>query len=228
MLIRKRKELNKSSSIVERINLTNVQYNACVEQYPNTQALLLDGEELINLQFRKGNCINPKAGLFAKKRKDSKSYKLYFIDNSFYPGSYTLEFSFDDPITEGIRERITVHTSFVYHVACGELALKLLNGDKDSYSAAFFLKRIQPKLDNCMRRYILKSMLTKGYIETNQSLYSLSKTIEETLNSEVLNEYGIQINNLNIKLEEEKRHFNRRNTLNWKILEKEKLYVSSK
>jgi len=226
MTIKKRKELYRNDSIVEKINLTNVEYNACVEQYPNMQTLLFDGEKIIDVQFCKKNCINPKVGLFAKNKKDSKTYKLFFIDKSSYAGSYSTELLFDDPCVDGIREKLIMNSTFSYHIESGELAIQLLLGDKDSYSSAFFLKRIQTKIDNCIKRFVLKSLMNKGLIETIQSLYSITNSIEEILNSEVLNSYGIQIDDLNIKIEENKKHFSRRNTLEWKLLEKEKLYAN--
>ena len=183
MVIKRRKLNSQVETVVECISLTNLMYNAYVEQYPNIDALLYKGDEVINVKFCKNYCINPKPMLLNRRKVDRNSYKLYFVSKKPFFGSYSLSVPYDDPTVDGIREIIDLNLTYTYNVDSPELLLNMVDGAKDSYSAFYFTKCINKRIDNCVKKYVLRSLLEKGYVETIQSMYTLSDRIEETINS---------------------------------------------
>lgn len=160
--------------------------------------------------------INPRPSIF--KKVDNRKHILYFIDGSHFSGSWGGHILYEDSKVNKIQEKLFVRASFVFYVTNGELTIPLLTSDGNTFTSHYINEKIRNMISNPIIQHLSIALNDEGLVRLQESIGKVSNDIQMNINDDILQKYGIAIDNLSLVIEEDEKHAKAKSSYCWKKL----------
>ena len=206
-------------NVIERVEVEEVKYNTKISKPENCEVVIVTPDNVRRMKNLDGNVLNPqKKKLFGRNKIDSNEYIVFFMDTAFHDANWGGNVQYIDERLGGIQEKVNIRATFSFKIIRGDRALALLSETKNRYSKRYLVDKLRLKIDNTIKAYVCQTLTERGFVDTQQDILKISEQAEEKLNQDILSVFGIVMSNLNIDLEEDVDHTERRGKIEWNAL----------
>ena len=209
--------------IIERIEASGLRYNAKISKPENCEVVVVSHGCVRRVKNLDGNVLNPhKKSFLSGNKRDPNDYVVFFADTAYHDTSWGGNVQYVDERVGGIQEKVNIRATFSFRIQRADRVIALLSEMQSDYSKRYLVSKIRLKIDNTIKAYVCKTLIERGFIDTQQDILVISEEAQEKLNQDVLSAFGLQMSNLNITLEEDTEHAAQRGELEWSLVIKDK------
>ena len=134
--------------------------------------------------------------------KYSNPCTVYFIKNSSQSGTWGGHVRWilqEDDVESSII--INIRMDFFFSIIRGDRFVVLFDSDKSIYNKRYILDKLRNKVGTFVKNYVLQFIHDNSVAELLKSRRELSLDLERKINEQVLYEYGVVFENLNLIME---------------------------
>lgn len=210
---------NKNDVVIYFENYHKIKYNTKINTRSDCEAFVMSNGIVRRLNRLDDYNLNPrKLNIFQLHKIDKTSYNVYHIKTSFFDGNWSGNVQYLDKRLEGIQEKVFIKVNYSFRILSPDKVIVIISDQMNEFDVKYFNNKINKKIDNTVKQFIVFNLNSDGFIETQCKIVSIAKSIENEINENILNEYGIMIVNLNFSLEESDDHYDMRRNLEWEKL----------
>ena len=213
---------NSNNIIIWRDNYKNIKFNTKVTNPENCNLVVMQNGIIRRVKRMEDNIINPRKFSLLKCNIDANEYTVFKIKPNYFDGTWGGNVQYLDKTFSNIQEKVFIQASYSYRIYDPERAILLISDNFKVYESKYINLKVNLKIDNIIKSYIVRRLNEVGFIETQNDIIQLSRDAEEQINEHILPVFGIELVNLNFLLEESDDHYYFRKEYEWnKIKEKE-------
>jgi hypothetical protein len=135
--------------------------------------------------------------------KSSNPCTIYFMKNNSNSGTWGGHVRWVVHDNDDIESVITINLrmDFFFRIVRGDRFVVLIDSDKAMYDKRFILEKLRNKVSGFVKSYILEYIRDNSVSNLFKMCRDISNGLEEKLNENVLYEYGVIFENLNLIIE---------------------------
>lgn len=208
--------IEKKEIVMFRKEYKDIPFNTKISSYSDCQLITMCNGETRRINKIEDNILNPsKRSLFSKNKIDQNCYSVFQVKSIYFDGTWGGNVQYLDTRLNNIQEKVFIRALYSYQIYSPEKAVLLISEYFDKYESKYFNIKINKKIDNVLKKYILNCLNKYGFIKTQSETIEIAKEAEQIINESILSTFGIMITNLNFMLEESNDHYQMRKEIEW-------------